>query len=134
MIKVVLDTNIIISGLNFPKGKPAQILELLAYGVIRNFISESILEETAKILGEKFFWEKEKTKSAKLLNIFSKNIKPKNRLHIIPHQADNRIIECAVAGKVDFIISGDKHLLGIGVYRNIKIVTPDELLKRVLGQ
>jgi len=45
--------------------------------------------------------------------------------------ADNRILECALTGKADFIISGDHHLLDLGEYEDIKIVGPKGFLRRL---
>lgn len=54
MLRVVLDTNVLVSGLNFPDGNPAEVLELLVYGDITNFVSAHIIEETRNTLFRKF--------------------------------------------------------------------------------
>ena len=54
MIKVVLDTNVIVSGFNFPKSNPGRILTMVASGEITNFVSKPILEETKRILADSF--------------------------------------------------------------------------------
>jgi predicted nucleic acid-binding protein len=57
-------------------------------------------------------------------------IKPKTRLSIVKEDHDdNKIIECAVTGKADYIITKDKHLLKIKNYKGIKIITPREFLR-----
>jgi len=130
MIKVVFDTNIFISGLNFPSSKPARILELAVFGVLKNITSDYILREIDYVLSKKFSWDKDQIKAAlSWIKIFSKKIKSKKTIRVIQHTADNRIIECAVSGKAKFIISGDKHLLELKIYKGIKIVTPSEFLE-----
>jgi predicted nucleic acid-binding protein len=46
-------------------------------------------------------------------------------------EADNRILECAVAGNADFIVSGDRHLLSLKEFRDIPIVRAAEFLSRL---
>ena len=62
---------------------------------------------------------------------FSEVVKPKERLAIIADDPDNRILECAVAGQTDFIISGDQHLLHLKNYQGIKILTPAAFLEAI---
>ena len=130
MAKVVLDTNVLISGFNFPKSKPAQIFELVAAGKVTNFISEPIIEEAARILTDKFFWILPEVEAAAFwLKTFSHLVTPKTHLAVIVDEPDNRILECAVTGKVDYIITGDKHLLELKAYRGIEIVKPADFLE-----
>ena len=94
MAKVVLDTNVLISGFNFPKSKPAQILELVAAGKVTNFISEPILEEAARILTDKFFWSQPEVEAAAFwLKTFSHLVIPNTHLTVIVDGPDNRILE-----------------------------------------
>jgi len=130
MLKVVLDINVIISGLNFGGSKPAKILELVAYRDLANFVSDHIIKETRDILIRKFFWTKEEAGAADFwLRTFSKVVRPKTSIAVIAHDPDNRILECGVDGQADYIISGDKHLLDLKIYQGIKIVTPAEFLE-----
>jgi hypothetical protein len=129
MLKVVLDTNVIVSGLNFPTSNPAKILLLVASEEIINFISRAILNETRRILIDKFFWIHEEVEAAEVwLITFSKAVNPKNRISVIVDDSDNRILECAEEGRADFIISGDHHLTDLKNYQGIKIVAPATFL------
>jgi predicted nucleic acid-binding protein len=58
-------------------------------------------------------------------------VHPQERLAIIADDPDNRILECAVAGPADFIISGDHHLLDLENYQGIKIVNPARFLEAI---
>lgn len=129
MLKAVLDTNIIISGLNF-SGSPAQVLELVAKGSIQNVISRNILDEVQGVLIQKFAWEQEKAQDAVgWLRLVSEIVQPQEKVSAVPYDPDNRIIECAIAGKATLIISGDKkHLQPLKEYRGILIVGPNEFL------
>jgi uncharacterized protein len=129
MLKVVLDTNVIVSGLNFPTSNPAKILLLVASEEIANFISRPILNETRRILVDKFFWTREEVDTAEVwLTTFSKSVNPENRISVIADDPDNRILECAAEGQADFIISGDHHLTDLKNYQGIKIVAPSTFL------
>jgi uncharacterized protein len=129
MLKIVLDTNVIVSGFNFQKSNPAKILLLLAAGEIINLISAPILEETRRILAEKFFWTRREVAAAEVwLRTFSTLVNPKGNIAAIADEPDNRILECATAGRADFIISGDHHLTDLKNYQGIKIVGPAAFL------
>jgi putative PIN family toxin of toxin-antitoxin system len=127
--KVVLDTNVIVSGLNF-SGKERKILDLIWEGEIELYISPFILEETAGVLQRKFDWEKEEAQSS-IKKIKASLVKPIRQVSIIKERkSDNRILECAIEGKVQYLISGDKrHLLPLKEYQGIRILSPAEFLE-----
>ena len=60
---------------------------------------------------------------------FSHVVNPPETIAVISYPPDNRILECAVAGQTDYIISGDHHLTGLKTYNNMRIVTPAEFLR-----
>ena len=129
--KVVIDTNVFISGLNFV-GKPSEVLELFIKGEIEVYISPFILRELERILREKFDWNE--TTIKKVLNKIKQKaiiVRPKTKISIIKTKKDdNRILECALEGKVKYLISGDeRHLLPLKNFRGIKILPPSEFLK-----
>ncbi|MCL4473339.1 MAG: putative toxin-antitoxin system toxin component, PIN family [Actinobacteria bacterium] len=127
MNKAVFDTNVYISALGFG-GIPEQLLEL-ATGPGRQFrlyTSHDILKEIMKVLGsDKFNFAKEEIADAiSVIDDAADVVSPTSRLNIIKHVADNRILECAVKAKADYIVSGDKHLLGLKEYKRISSITP----------
>jgi putative PIN family toxin of toxin-antitoxin system len=129
MLKVVLDTNVIVSGLNFPTSNPAKVLLMVASGEVVNLITSHIFNETKRILIDKFFWEGNEVEAAEVwLKTFSKSVNPKSRITVIDDKSDNRILECAIEGQADFIISGDHHLTDLKNYQGIKIVAPSAFL------
>jgi putative PIN family toxin of toxin-antitoxin system len=128
MLRVVIDTNIIISALNFG-GKPKDVLELARKKQVQNVISPFLLNEVENVLLKKFNWQKDITQETlKDLKKFSVFVNPPETISAISYEPDNRILECAVAGRADFIISGDHHLTDLKTYRKIKIVNPVEFL------
>ncbi len=98
MLKVVLDTNVIVSGLNFQTSNPAKILILVALGEVVNFTSRHILKETRHILVKKFSWTPGEVEAAEVwLTTFFQSVHPKSHISVIADDPDNRILECAVA-------------------------------------
>lgn len=130
MLRVVLDTNIIISALNFG-GTPAMVMNLAVSGEIQNITSQTILDEVEGVLVRKFLWENAPARNVcSWLIFFSELVSPKERISVIDYQPDNRILECAVEGRAKLIISGDKkHLLKLKEYQGILILSPNQFLK-----
>jgi len=129
-LRIVIDTNVFISGLNFA-GKPSQILDLFIEEEMEVLVSPFILSELERVLRDKFGWEEERvTRVLNLIKAKAIEIQPRHRLSVIKEKdADNRILECAVEGEADYIISGDKrHILPLKEYLGIMILSPDDFL------
>jgi len=128
MLKIVFDSNVYISALLF-KGIPGDILEIAQKDKIVLVVSEEIIAETERILEDKFKWPRHNIdKFKKRLSDISENVKPGIKLNIIKErESDNRILECAVSGDANLIVSGDKHLLKLKSYKNIPIIRPKYL-------
>ena len=124
MLRVVLDTNVLISAILFG-GKPRQILEIAIRGEIRLCLSEPILEELQGVLQRsKFDYSPEMLQFilTELMGI-ADFVNPSETLNVILEDTDdNRILECAVEAKANYIISGDSHLLKLSRYRNIDVL------------
>ena len=132
MIKTCLDTNVIVSAVIFD-GKPGQVLKLAQKGNLHLVISAAILSEVRKVLTFKFNRDESEIKRlVKWLVTVGKVVEPKRKISKLDYGPDNRILECALAGEADYIISGDKkHLLPLSEFEGIKIITASRLLKIV---
>lgn len=128
-MRILLDTNVIISALLFG-GKPRIIL----LSVIRKqhvaITSTILLSELADVLRKKFGYSKPAvtavdTQVRKQCTIVS----PNESIDVVADMTDNRVLEAAVEGNCDVLITGDADLLMLGHYREIRIVTPDEFLQ-----
>ena len=128
MLRIVFDSNVYIYALLF-KGIPGKILEMARKDKITLIVSDEIIAETERILEDKFTWPRHNIdKFKRRLSDISENIKPGIKLDIIKErESDNRILECAVYGDANLIVSGDKHLLKLKSYKNIPIVRPKYL-------
>ena len=131
-MKVVCDTNILISALIFPGGPPDQILNLARLKEIALCLSPDILTEFKKVLLLKFKYPEEETEHFldRLKNI-SQMVYPDRRLNLIRRDdADNRILECAVAADADFLVTGDKRdILPLKSIGKTQIVTATQFLE-----
>jgi uncharacterized protein len=129
MLKVVIDTNVFISAFYLPESRPANVVLLARRKTILNLISPQILKEVERIIKQKLLWDNSKTEGAvRLIKNSPEELHPQEPLAIIVDDSDNRILECAVAGQGDFIISGDKHLLNLKNFQGINVVTPADFL------
>jgi putative PIN family toxin of toxin-antitoxin system len=129
--KVVIDTNVFVSGLTF-KGKPRDVLDLIWRGDIEACISSFILKELEETLKKDFSWDRDQIRHT-IDKIKAKTIliQPENKVSVIKgRDDDNRILECAIEGEVQYLVSGDrKHLLPLKEYQGTTILSPSEFLK-----
>ena len=134
MLKIVLDTNVVVSAAVSSDGNPAKIFEMLIAEKIKNYTSEEIINEIKDVM--------QREKIRKLLNLqerdfiinnfkeFSEKIIPKIKYEdVLEDKKDNKFLECAVSGKVDYIVSGDEHLLKLKEFKGIKIISPADFIK-----
>jgi len=127
-VSVVLDTNILISSIGFG-GKPRKILNLALERKLQVISSPLLLAELDDVISKKFPLLAENVKKIhKHLNKRFKIVNPKKSLHIVRDEPDNRVLEAALQGKCQYIVTGDRDLLDIGTYEKIKIVTPNDFL------
>jgi putative PIN family toxin of toxin-antitoxin system len=130
-VRVVLDTNAIVSALLFT-GISSDLVSLWQNGVVTLLLSRDILDEYLRVLSyPKFELSEEEIKQLIQEEIlpYAEVVKPKRRLRVVQSDpSDDKFLECAVAGKARVIISGDKDLLSLGRYRRIRIQTPAQFL------
>ena len=132
-MRVVLDTNVVVSALNFP-GNERLVLELALRGRFESYLSRFILEEVAGMLLRKFGWGEERTTEAVLVLETAANVIEPPRLPEVIERghADNRVLDCAVAASADYLITGDRrHLLPIGEHRDAKIINAPRFLSEL---
>jgi uncharacterized protein len=136
VLRVTADTNILISGIIFPKGKPFQLLELARDGKINMTVSEPILDEMGDVLARKFGWPPhEITEARRRIQRMARTVTPAVELDAVKEDpADNRILECAVTAGSDYIVTGDNDLLRLGRYDAIRILSVADFLEIVQGQ
>ena len=129
-MRVVLDTNVIVSGLNFP-GNERLVLELALRGRFELYVSTFILEEAAGVLGRKFDWDAERSSQAlRALGNAATVIYPRRLPDVFEGgHADNRVLECAVEASADYLVTGDRrHLLPLEAHQGARILNAPRFL------
>ena len=128
---VVLDTNVIISALLSAEGPPAQIIGLWEAGAFDVAISTPLLDELKRVLDYPQVKKYQKMTPDEINTLLGRwstisvYVESEVVLEVVKDDSDdNRVLECAVAAKANYIISGDKHLLDLGEYRGIEVLPP----------
>lgn len=114
-------------------GPPELVYRAALRGQFTLITSPTLLLELARALREMFrLPEGDITAYVKQIARRSTVVRPVVRLSVVEDEPDNRVLECAVAGGADLIVSGDRHLLRLGAYSDIPIVRPVDFM-RTLG-
>ena len=129
MTRVVLDTNVLVSGLGW-SGPPAALVDAVLAGELTLLSSTALIVELRRVLSY-----------PKLAKVFAKpgaiaelvagasvQVLTSTRLQIVEDDSDNRVLEAALEGGADYIVSGDDDLLALGSFGGIPIVTPASFL------
>jgi|APSaa5957512622_1039677.scaffolds.fasta_scaffold71352_3 uncharacterized protein len=135
-LRVVLDSNVIISGFLFG-GPPARLLEHAVHDAVQAFTSLPILDEVRDVLQRpKFGLTSDQALTLiEELHDLCEIVTPKERFHVIAADPDDDVIlECAYAANAEMIISGDSRLLDLGQWMGIEILRPADALKRIESQ
>ena len=123
-MRVVFDTNILVSAFVFPGGQGDAALRRIIDGMDQLVMSKAILDELLEVLGRKFARDAEELAHVALFVFeLAMVVAPKRRLRVVKDDPDNRILECAVAGRAEAIVTGDKALLALKNFKNIPVVT-----------
>lgn len=135
-MKIICDTNILVSGILFG-GPPREIIRLASRGNLTSFVSAHMLRELENVLSRPKF----KLSSEQILGILAlvretfDFVDPDVSLKVIDiDQDDDRILEAALCAGAQYIVSGDKHLLGLGEWKNIRIVKASTFMENIMGQ
>ena len=129
MRRVVLDTNVWVSAFLYG-GKPAELIHLAFRNEILVVTSPALKAELERVLIEKFRFPRVIVESilAELSALSSLSYPAEKLSVVIDDPADDRVLECAANAKADAIVSGDKHLLNIKIFRGIPILSPNDFL------
>nr|MBA4405238.1 putative toxin-antitoxin system toxin component, PIN family [Nanoarchaeum sp.] len=131
MLRVTADTNILVSA-TICAGNEYELLKLAKLGKIKLMLSPHILAEFKGVISRpKFgFNDKQISEVSKQLLMVSEVVMPNIKVNVIKEDpADNHVLECALSGKADYIVSGDKHLLDLKKYEKVKIFRTWAMLK-----
>lgn len=140
-MRVVLDTNVILSGIIVPHNPPAQLLTLAQEGRFKIILSPKIIQEIQRVLGYPRlakFMAKHRLSLNEADDVLQKIINlalltPGNlEVQALPvDPSDNDILAAAVEGEAEFVISGDHHLTDLKSFQGIRIVDPATFLSMI---
>ncbi|MBU4186412.1 MAG: putative toxin-antitoxin system toxin component, PIN family [Proteobacteria bacterium] len=138
MLKTVIDTNLFVSSIINKSGIPAKLLQAWQDHDFLLIISDQMLEEMRRVLQYPHIKNKYNLKDDDIAKV----IDTIERFAVVLHDVegvdvisedpdDNKVLACAIAAEADFIISGDKHLLKLGKFEDIPIMTAKDFLKKM---
>lgn len=128
-MRVVFDTNILVSALTLPGGRADSALRRIVGGQDSLAVSRPIIDELLSVLARKFSYDREAlSRVAVFLADLGEMVEPRQPLGILADEPDNRILECADAAGADLIVTGDRAMLAAAEFRGIRIVSLREYL------
>jgi putative PIN family toxin of toxin-antitoxin system len=136
-MKVVVDTNVLVSAMGWP-GNARDLLRMAANGTLTIIISEDILAEYIEVISRDKFAYLEKRAVKRFLQVMSRYVrvaKTTSTVKVIAEDsADDKVLACAKTVRADLIATGDTHLLRLGRWSGIRIVTPREAVDIINGE
>jgi len=134
-MRVVLDTNVVISATLIKGGNEDRILRAWQRGELQLVLSPQILEEMGRVLFyeriRKFRWMDDADLVALLQILAAESVLVPGRLKVKASRdpADDKFLAAAVEGKAEYVVTGDKDLLVLKAYRRVEIVTPGRFIR-----
>ena len=132
-MRAVFDTNVLIAALVFPGRQPESAFRAAVSGRIGLVTSPPLLAEFGRVLTGKFGWEDHMVEAAvgQVARIGTV-VRPTARVSVIDEDpADDLVLEAVQEGGVDAIVSGDRHLLRLGTWREIRVLRVTDLMKEL---
>ena len=130
-MKIVIDSNVFVSSFYYA-GNPRKVFDRVTNGLDELFITDDILTEIVSVMSrDKFASNIDEIEAyIKIIESYSIKLSAKNVLQNVSRDKDdNKILQCAMDGNADFIITGDKDLLVLQEFKEIKIVKPSDYLE-----
>lgn len=129
-MRILFDTNILVSAIAFPASRADDALQRVINGTDELVLSKAIVDELLSVLARKFSREPEQlSRLALFLADLAEIVQTRRRLSVLNDQADNRVLECALACQADAIVTGDREMLKLRNFRRIRIISLREFLE-----
>lgn len=128
-MRVVFDTNILVSALVFPGGRGEVALQRIIEERDELVFSKPVLDELLGILARKFSRDAEElARVAVFLSSVATFVRPRRKLQVVKDDPDNRVLECALTGRAQAIVTGDRALLALENFRGVRLLSLREYL------
>ena len=130
-MKIVIDTNVVVSALFFG-GKPQKLLHCAITGALEVFVSKEIIEEYNELverISDKYSGRKENFSINEFISI-CRLVTPTRKIDVCRDRDDNKFLECAAEAKCLYVVSGDNDLLALKQFEDIEIITVAEFFDR----
>ena len=133
MIRAVIDTNVLVSGLLSPAGNEALLLLAIHQGLVRPCLSGDILDEYARVLARpRFAFPPDETGALlAMLREWGELFQPQGAPATSPDPADTKFLQCAAAAQAEFLVTGNKRDFPHSPYGPTQVVNAGELLDRI---
>jgi len=123
-VRVVFDTNVFVSALVVPGGRANDALQRVIDGKDTLIVSRAIVDGLLSVLARKFARDREElARVAIFLSSLAETVDPDEELAVLSDEPDNRILECALAGSAEAIITGDRAMLALEEFRGVRILS-----------
>ncbi len=131
-MKAVFDTNIFVSALAIPGGQAERAIDLVIDARVSLCISKEIIHEVLGVLAQKFSkGTEELSRTAVFLSELAELTVPRKKLAVLGDEPDDRILECAVKGHADVTVTGDRAMLNLRKYQEIRILSLRQFLDEI---
>ena len=133
MIRAVIDTNVLVSGLLSPAGNEALLLLAIHQGLVRPCLSGDILDEYARVLARpRFAFPPDETGALlAMLREWGELFQPQGAPATSPDPADTKFLQCAAAAQAEFLVTGNRRDFPYSPYGPTRVVSAGELLDRI---
>jgi putative PIN family toxin of toxin-antitoxin system len=133
-LKAVFDSNIFVSALAIPGGQAERAIDLVIDGRVNLFVSSEIIHEVLGVLAQKFSKDPEElARTAVFFSDLADVVARRRKLKVLKDDPDNRVLECALTGHADVIVTGDRAMLDLGKFRGTRILSLRRFLDECAG-
>jgi len=131
-LKAVFGANIFVSAFAIPGGRAERAIDLVIDARVNLCISKEIIHEVLGVLAQKFSkGPEELARTAVFLSELAELVVPRKKIATLNDEPDNRILECAVKGYADIIVTGDRAMLDLRKYQEIRILSLRQFLDEI---
>lgn len=133
MIRAVIDTNVLVSGLISPAGNEALIMLAIHQGLVRPCFSEAMLEEYGEVLARpKFAFPPDDIAAAlAMFRAAGELVTPQGSAPVLPDLDDSKFLLCARAAGAEYIVTGNKRHFPQDACGVVRVVSAGELVDRI---